>query len=239
VARGSLRHLSSETLADQAYTALREAIISGELAPRETITERGLAERLAVSATPVREALRRLEQDQLVERHGPRAVQVADLDDDTATEIRLIEGTLRALAARLASSNVTARQLQRMEDLLDQGDVEVERLRAVQGDGHAVRADDLASLLQLTREFHQAVNEASNNVVLLRLLSLVDAFSLAQRVRKVQGELEGSEADRDEVARRYGEHRALFEAIRAGAGARAEQLMLAHAASTGVREAAH
>ena len=130
----SLRQLSTTTLADQAYEALRDAIISGELAPREKITERGLAERLSVSPTPVREALRRLEQDQLVERRGPRAVQVADLDDDTAHEIRLVEGTLRALAARLAADNATPAQLRQIEELLDQGDAEMAVLRAKTAD---------------------------------------------------------------------------------------------------------
>ena len=102
-----LHELSSPTLADQAYDALREAIISGELASGEKITERGLAARLAVSPTPVREALRRLEQDQLVLRSGPRTVQVAAFHDDRAAEIRMVEGALRAVAARLAASNAS------------------------------------------------------------------------------------------------------------------------------------
>ena len=72
MATRALQGLTSETLADQAYEALRAAIISGELASGEKITERGLAERLSVSPTPVREALRRLEQDRLVVRQGPR-----------------------------------------------------------------------------------------------------------------------------------------------------------------------
>lgn len=229
--RQNLRQLSSTTLADQAYEALREAIISGELAPREKITERGLAERLSVSPTPVREALRRLEQDQLVERRGPRAVQVADLDDDTAHEIRLVEGTLRALAARLAADNATPAQLRQIERLLDEGDAEMARLGTITADGATLSVDDVAPLLHITREFHLALNAASNNLVLLRLLRLVDAFSMTQRLRKVQGELRSGDSTYEGMRRRYGEHRAAYDAVRAGDGEEAERLMRHHASA--------
>lgn len=225
-----IRGLTSTSLADQAYAALREAIISGELAPREKITERGLAERLSVSPTPVREALRRLEQDQLVERRGPRAVQVADLDEATAQEIRLVEGTLRALAARLAATNATAPQLARIGSLLAQGDDELARLSA-RAEGGPLALGDIEPLLQITRDFHLALNEASNNLVLLRLLSLVDAFSMTQRLRKLQGELLQDEAPYHDMVQRYGEHRVVYDAVCAGDGERAEQLMLHHASS--------
>ncbi len=62
-----IRGLTAETLADQAYETLRSAITSGELARGEKVTERGLAQRLEVSPTSVREAIRRLEQDHLIE----------------------------------------------------------------------------------------------------------------------------------------------------------------------------
>jgi DNA-binding GntR family transcriptional regulator len=226
-----LPQLTSPTLADQAYDALREAIISGDLAPREKITERGLADRLAISPTPVREALRRLEQDRLIERLGPRAVQVTELDDGTAGEIRLVEGTLRALAARLAATNATDDQLARIERLLDEGDAALARLQAEKANGDPIVPTDLAAVLHLTREFHSALNEASNNLVLLRLLSLVDAFSLTQRLRKLDGELRDGDGAYEGVLHRYEEHRAIFDAVRRGDGARAEQMMLAHAAT--------
>lgn len=229
----NLRGLTSETLADQAYVALRDAIISGELAPREKITERGLADRLSVSATPVREALRRLEQDQLIERLGPRAVQVAELDPRTAAEIRLVEGTLRALAARLAAANATPEQLARLERLLDAGDAELARLARETDPEQPLAATQLATLLQLTRDFHTALNDASNNLVLLRLLSLVDAFSLTQRLRNLQGELRQG-GDNAAMVHRYDEHRRVFEAVRDGDGEAAERLMRAHGATDAI-----
>src|SRR5258708_12772549 len=67
---GALERVDS--LAERAYRALREQIATGGLAAGERVTERGLALRLGVSPTPVREALRRLEQERLIERAGPR-----------------------------------------------------------------------------------------------------------------------------------------------------------------------
>jgi DNA-binding GntR family transcriptional regulator len=221
-----LQRLESTTLADQAYAALREAIISGELAPNEKITERGLAERLSVSPTPIREALRRLEQDRLVERRGPRLVQVVDLDDRSAAEVRLAEGALRAVAAGLAAQNATGAQLRRMERLLDAGDLELARVQARHADGRRITADDLAPLLAITRQFHAELNEGCNNAVVLRLLGLVDAFSLASRRGRLAGELGVGAAD--SALARFHEHRAVFDAVRAGDAEAAERLMRDH-----------
>lgn len=223
----ALRGLSIDTLAGQAYRALREAIISGELAPEEKITERGLADRLSVSPTPVREALRRLEQDGLVQRTGPRLVQVVDLQSQPAAEVRLAEGALRAVAARLAATNATEDQLARMERLLDEGDEVLSRLEAHDDRASAARSDDLVRLLDLTRRFHAELNGACHNPMILRMLDLVDAFRLAGRRQRLSEELDhtGSRG----ALERYQQHRALLEAVRAGDGLRAEQLMREHA----------
>lgn len=232
VTGSSFRELTSPTLADQAYEALREAIISNELAPGEKITERGLAARLSVSPTPVREALRRLEQDQLVQRTGPRAVQVSTLDEDRAAEIRLIEGTLRAVAARLAADNATEAQLAGLEQLLAEGDAEQERLRALAASGHPLTVEDIAGLLAITSRFHHALNEASGNSILLRLLSVMDAISLGHRRQQLRGEL-GATQSYEAMAKRYAEHRAVYDAVRAGDGDEAERLMRAHSPPPG------
>jgi len=223
----ALRQLDSTTLADQAYGAIREAIVSGELESREKITERGLAERLSVSATPVREALRRLEQDGLVERTGPRTVQVVDFDDRSVAEIRMAEGALRVVAARLAATNATKDQLARMEALLDAGDREIARLQALDPDGTSLTTADLAGILRSTREFHAELNEGCNNPVVLRLLRTVDAFNLAALPRNLSVEV--SHGGGPDAAERYSDHRRIFEAVRDGDAAEAERLMTEHA----------
>ncbi len=224
-AENALHQLDGTTLADQAYDAIREAIISGELSSQQKITERGLAVLLAVSPTPVREALRRLEQDGLVQRTGPRTVQVVDFAALTTQEIRLAEGALRALVAGLAATNATEAQLARMERILDDGDRELARLLDEHGDGSVTRAE-LAPLLAITREFHTELNAACNNLVILRLLRMVEAFKLATISTDLTVEIErvGGVA----ATERYHEHRAMFDAVRAGDAAAAERLMTEH-----------
>ncbi|NJA60895.1 GntR family transcriptional regulator, partial [Streptomyces sp. NEAU-H3] len=120
---GQLPHLAaSETLGDQAYAAIRDAIVSGDLVRGQKVTERGLAESLDISATPVREALRRLEQDRLVERTGPRSVRIAKFAAEELREFTLIGDSLRALAARLAAEKSTAAERRAMRAALDGAD---------------------------------------------------------------------------------------------------------------------
>jgi DNA-binding GntR family transcriptional regulator len=222
----ALRELTSETLADQAYEALRSAIVSGELASGEKITERGLAERLSVSPTPVREALRRLEQDRLVVRRGPRLVQVVDFDDEIAAEVRLAEGALRAVAARLAAKHATPAQLAELERLLDAGDAELVRLQAKATDPAELTSRDVAPILDITRRFHTRLNAACGNPVIIRILSLVDTFRLASLNGRLVEEL-GAAGNRAALER-YHHHRAVFDAVAAGDGVGAERLMRVH-----------
>jgi DNA-binding GntR family transcriptional regulator len=220
-----LGRLDNSTLADRAYESIREAIIAGELAPNDKVTERGLAARLAVSATPVREALRRLEQDRLVQRTGPRTVQVADFGDRSTREVVLAEAALRAVAARLAATNATDEQLRQMELTLDAGDAEIDRLADVSA-RRELEPADIAPLLEITRRFHAELNAGCNNAVVLGLLSTVDAFSLVASRSRVTGELavDGGHAAEE----RYRSHRPMFDAVRAGDGALAERLMAEH-----------
>src|ERR1044071_1634971 len=112
----------TETLADQAYQQVRDAIGAGERAPGEKVTERGLADLLAISATPVREALRRLEQDGLIERTGPRTVLVAAIRDAAIDDLAEVEVGLRGLIARFAARHGTTEQYDDLDRILDRAD---------------------------------------------------------------------------------------------------------------------
>ncbi len=221
-----LPHLSSPvTLGDQAYTAIREAIVSGALKRGEKVTERGLAESLNISATPVREALRRLEQDRLVERTGPRSVRVAKFGKEELREFTMIEDVLRALSARLAAEKATAAQRREMSACLD----EAQALRNELDGGSPGSAEELRIVLEiqrLMRHFHALVDRASGNATLVQMLNTVDAFGSDERQSSVLSEVRGE--DREAVDERFRQHRAIFEAIASGDGDRAEELMRAH-----------
>ena len=101
----TLKGLTADTLADRAYRAIRDAIATGELRPGQKVTERGLAERLSVSPTPVREAIRRLEQDGLLERTGPRTVQVAAFGDAAIQDLAEVEVALRGMVRNSSAAS--------------------------------------------------------------------------------------------------------------------------------------
>src|SRR3954463_5916462 len=122
MAGDNLTGLTTDTLADRAYRALRAAITTGELRPGQKVTERGLAERFAVSPTPVREAIRRLEQDGLIERTGPRTVTVAAIPPAAIEDLAEVEIALRGLVARFAARHATAAQLDELDAILDDAD---------------------------------------------------------------------------------------------------------------------
>src|SRR5260370_14305124 len=111
--------LRVESLAEQAYRAIREGIATGLFKAGERVTERGLAARLDVSATPVREALRRLEQEGLIERVSARQLRVVAHSSGTLRELLLTGAALRALEARFATRKITDAALDRMEALVE------------------------------------------------------------------------------------------------------------------------
>jgi DNA-binding GntR family transcriptional regulator len=220
---------ASATLGDRAYTAIREAIISGVLERGQKVTERGLAGSMDISPTPVREALRRLEQDRLVERTGPRSVRIAKFTEDELREITMIQDSLRALSARLAAEKSTAAQRREMCAVLDEAD----RLRGRAKEAGAGSEDErrlIADILGCMRRFHALVDEAGGNPTLLQMLHMVDAFGAEERRDTVLSEV--SDGRRQVVDARYQQHRAIYDAIAAGDGERAAELMSAHSRSS-------
>jgi DNA-binding GntR family transcriptional regulator len=160
------------TLADQAYGALRDEIISGRLEPGERLTERHLAERLGVSPTPIREALQRLEHEHLIERTDTRRIQVAKPSVRRIYELALVEAALRGVAARLAAENAT--------------DAELEAI----GKAHAQFTELVMSspekALKTTRRMHELIDQASHNDALVRMIATATAFDWQFRLETVE-----------------------------------------------------
>jgi DNA-binding GntR family transcriptional regulator len=222
----SLRRLDAPTLADQAYAALRGAIRSGELKRGQKITDRGLADLLAVSPTPVREAIRRLEQDRLVERIGPRSVRVATFAAEELAEISLIEDTLKALAARLAAEKATPANLREMESCLDAADAErAVLLEGIEPEDKATAEQSVDRMLGRLRRFHDLVNRACGNEILLHMLRTVEAFGLDDRRQAARERLSDGEP---RLTDRYRQHRDILAALAQRDGELAERLTLAH-----------
>ncbi|SFD18466.1 GntR family transcriptional regulator [Micromonospora sediminimaris] len=215
----------TETLADQAYRQVRAAIAAGELTAGEKVTERGLAERLAISPTPVREALRRLESDGLIERIGPRTVLVAEIRDAAIDDLAEVEVGLRGLVARFAARHATADQLDALDEILDRADDLLILLKERRTQGMPTERH-LNALLDTMVEFNETVNACAHNPVLVRMLDQSRVFTRPQRRELL---LQRVAEDDTFGMERYTSHRALVRALRAGDSAAAERIAIADA----------
>ena len=206
-------------MSDQAYRALREEITSGALQPGQRLTERGLAEHLGVSPTPVREALQRLEHERLIERDAVRAIRVADPSVARLHELSLIEVALRGVAARLAAERATPAEAaaivaacDRAEALADARDWDEARVREI---------------LEVTRGFHRLIDEAAHTQTLIDMISTATAFDWAFRLKWAVE----SHEDAASLHRSLEQHRRVAAAIEARDGAAAEEAMRLHTGS--------
>ena len=195
----------AESLAERAYVAIRRLIVTLELGPGSVINERELVEQLGIGRTPVREALRRLAQEGLVEVYPRRGMFVTDVDVRNLALISEVRAALEPEAARLAAERATDAERAELQELLDALD--------------AGASDDQA-LMALDERIHRAVYRCARNDLLEATLE--QYYVLALRIWTIA--LDRQHELKDAVQ----EHRALLEAIHDGDGERAAATMRAH-----------
>ena len=151
-----LAALNLETIADhpslqeRAYRTLRTAILEGRFGVGERLFESKLADQLGISRNPVRESIRRLQQDGLVDVRPRGGIYVASISIEEADDIYRVRGALEALAARLAAERVTDHELQELRHLaFDHGETSKDA-----AENQAVTEAD---------RFHKAVHEFAHS----------------------------------------------------------------------------
>ena len=197
----------TSTTAAGAYDAIRDRILSGTIRSGDRLRETALGAELGLSRTPIREAIRRLEQDGLLEHVPHRGVVVRTLDAQQITELYLIRAVLEGTAARLAAQHASEAEIGALRELLatqpsqadDEGAAEASRRNAV---------------------FHRAIRDAAHNRFLLTAMDGVEG-SLALLGPTTLG-LPGR------AATAAGEHAAILEAIAARDAAAAEEAAAHH-----------
>lgn len=160
-----------ERLADAVYRALRRGVADGAAPAGTRLVETDVADTLGVSRTPVREALRRLEADGILESAPHRGFVVRDLLEDAAT-VYAMRQRLEGLAARMAAEHVTVPQLKE----LDRVQEEMEQL--LDDDSPAA----VAELARLNSVFHTLINEAAGSPRLSRLVSDLAPMYVSRQV---------------------------------------------------------
>jgi DNA-binding GntR family transcriptional regulator len=211
------RPLPAETVfvtkSDLAYTRVRALILSGDLEPGAVLPQAALARTIGMSTTPLREALRRLKQEGLVELDAHRDARVRPLDGTEARNLLELRSTLEPLAADLAAQRRTEPEIAALQDAL--------------GRLETLRADPSQAQLESHQRFHAAIHRASHNALLVEMLDGI--WVKTDRYRRHA--LEGGRTDEERAARAT-EHRLLFEAVRDGDPATAADLMRRHVESS-------
>jgi DNA-binding GntR family transcriptional regulator len=136
---------------------LREAILSADFKPGDRLLQDELAERLNVSPTPVREALRQLEAEGIVNYSQHKGVRVAEVSPEEVHEIYLMRGALESLATRLAIPNLTKSDVNQMRKL----QTKIEK---------AVAANELSPLRRLNYDLHMIIYNASGMQEICRVI---------------------------------------------------------------------
>jgi DNA-binding GntR family transcriptional regulator len=193
---------------DDVTHALREAILDGAIPPSTWLREQGLAAALGVSRTPIREALRRLEDERLVERVANRGSMVVPMTLDEVLAVYHVRETLEGLAARTAALQHSADVVRRLERIHHEM---VEASRHSPGE----------TLAGMNLAFHRVIRESSaSNPYLARFLLQVE-----HAVRRF-GRTTYERQDRTEKS--LAEHEEIIRAISAGDPDWAERAASAH-----------
>ena len=154
---------ADQQLGEFAYMRLRSEIRGGTLLPGSRLRETELADRLQVSRTPVREALKRLESEGLVVFSQPRGMTVTELSAGQVLELYAMREILEGAAARFAAEHASAFEIESLKHLVSQHS--------------SIRTPEEA--YQNNRRIDEAIASAAHNVYLLKALTVLqDAVSL-------------------------------------------------------------
>lgn len=201
---------------DAVYGFLREQIVSGAYRAGDRLLEVSLSTDLAVSRTPVREALRRLESDGLVVEGAGRGLKVASLTPEALQHAHAVRGALEGLTSALAADRQRAGQLAPAAlTALEDDAAQLAQITA---------AGDLEQAIDLNRRFHLGIAALAGNPVATEILErLWNQITVSTRATLVPAERPAAVA---------AEHRDLLAAIKRGDSAAAGRIATRHAQST-------
>jgi DNA-binding GntR family transcriptional regulator len=196
----------SVSLADQVFDQLETDILAGKYERGSILTEIGLCEKLGVSRTPVREALRRLEQEHVLESRG-KGMEVLGITDKDAAVMFAIRRKIEGMAAAACAQSITEEQIVRLQE-----NIELQEFYT--------RKQDVDKVKSLDSEFHKMIYEFSGSVVYYD--TLLPLHNKLQKVRRTS--LENSSRAEKSVE----EHRDILRAIASRDAMQAEEAMERH-----------
>ena len=201
-----MRNYKSTSLADQVFEKLENDIIQGVYQRGELLTELKLVEQLGVSRTPIREALRRLEQERLIEDTG-KGSRVLGITKEDLEDIMNIRQRIEGLAAYYAARNITPDGLRELTHIVDLQEFYFSKR-------------DKEHLRQVDDEFHDMICALSRRSVIAD--TLIPLMRKTRRYRRVAID------DWERTTNTMNEHRRMFEAIASGNAELAQELATQH-----------
>lgn len=195
------------SLRGKVFHRLRDGILNGSYREFEELKEAAIAQELGVSRTPVREALRQLELEGLVQIIPNKGAYVTGITVKDVKDIYAIRSLLEGLCARWATEHISPAQMEEMEE-----NIYLSEFHA--GKGHAQQ------LTELDNRFHEILYEASNSKMLEHVLREFHEYVLRVRKQTLSDDARGVQSNQ--------EHRRIMEAIKGQDADLAEQLANAH-----------
>ena len=145
-------------LRDVVFNTLREAILKGELKPGERLMELQLASKLGVSRTPIREAIRMLEQEGLAVTIPRKGAEVAKMTEKDMEDVLEIREALDELAAKIACNKITEEQLKRLNEIKEEFE-------------DSTRTNEVKRIAEADVSFHDVIYDATGNPKLVNMLN--------------------------------------------------------------------
>ena len=162
-------------LRDVVFQTLRQAILREDLAPGERLMEIPLANKLGVSRTPLREAIRMLEQEGLVVMIPRRGAQVAGISEKSLRDVLEVRKSLEKLAVELACERMTEEDMKEMN-------------RAEEAFSAAVHEGDALRIAETDEQFHDVIYNSTGNTKLVQLLNNLREQMYRYRLEHIKDE---------------------------------------------------
>lgn len=160
-------------LRDAVFETLREAILKGVLSPGQHLMEMQLAYQLGVSRTPVREAIRMLELEGLVNMVPRKGARVAAISEKSLCDVLEVRRALEELSVRLACTRMERNDLEKLDSINQQF------IRVCQ-------SDDVVQIARIDENFHAVIYEAADNAKLLQLLNQMQNQMYRYRIEYIK-----------------------------------------------------
>ena len=194
-------------LREVVFNTLRRAILKGELKPGERLMEIALAERLGVSRTPIREAMRKLEQEGLVVMVPRRGAQVANITEKDLNDVLDVRIALENMAIEKACQYMTGEEMDSLRE-------------AVENFENMIEEGNLIELAEADVKFHEIIYKAANNKRLNQVLN-----NLREQIYRYRMEYLKEEDMRKVLVK---EHEEIYQSIRNRDVKRAQEISFHH-----------